>query len=129
LRKVVVNLAADSARRAFGRARINTASGITTTRPRIVSLNDEERAIDPADTSANPEAEMIEVQDAVARAQREAGLHELLRQLSVEERRILEARFLDGQKPREIATLVGRDVKDVYRVLERTIARLKQELT
>jgi RNA polymerase sigma factor (sigma-70 family) len=65
----------------------------------------------------------------VVRAQREAELHELLRQLPIEERRILEARFLDGHKPREIATQVGRDVKDVYRVLERTVARLKQALT
>ena len=31
--------------------------------------------------------------------------------------------------PREIATQVGRDVKDVYRVLERTVARLKHALT
>ncbi len=129
LRKVVVNLAADSARREFGRPRAGSSSGIRAMRPRLVSLNDEQRAIDPADPGDNPEAEVIEIQETVARAQRETELHELLRQLPIEERRILEARFLDGRKPREIATLVGRDVKDVYRILERTIARLKQALT
>ncbi|HLQ90881.1 MAG TPA: sigma-70 family RNA polymerase sigma factor [Xanthobacteraceae bacterium] len=129
LRKVVVNLAADSARREFGRVRVSSTSGAVSSRPRLVSLNDEERAIDPVDTNPNPEAEIIENQETVARAQREAELHELLRQLPIEERRILEARFLDGRKPREIATQMGRDVKDVYRVLERTVARLKQALT
>jgi len=129
LRKVVVNLAADSVRREFGRPRAGIASGTASMRPRLVSLNDEERALDPVDPSDNPEAEVIEIQETVARAQREAQLHELLLQLPIEERRILEARFLDGRKPREIATLVERDVKDVYRVLERTIARLKQALS
>lgn len=129
LRKVVVNLAADSARREFGRVRASAASGTVSTRPRLVSLNDKERAIDPVDPGPNPEAEVIDIQETVARAKRETELHDLLRQLPIDERKILEARFLDGLKPREIATQVGRDVKDVYRVLERTIVRLKLALT
>jgi len=129
LRKVALNLAADSARREFGRVRADTAAGVTNRRPRLVSLNDEQRLLDPVDPGADPEREIIEIEETVARTQREAALADMLRQLPDGERKILEARFLDGRKPREIAALTGRDVKDVYRVLERTIARLKQALT
>jgi RNA polymerase sigma factor (sigma-70 family) len=129
LRTVVVRLAADSARRERGRRRPNAKGDNAGGRPRLVSLDDEANPLDLADENANPESELLAVEAMTAQAQREAALLDRLRSLPMAEREILEARFLDGRKPREIAALTGRDVKEIYRVLERTLAGLKQVLT
>jgi RNA polymerase sigma factor (sigma-70 family) len=129
LRTVVVRLVADSARRELGRRRPNAKTEQTGGRPRLISLNDDAHPLDLADDNADPEAELLAIEAMTAQAQREAALLDRLRSLPAAEREILEARFLDGRKPREIAAQTGRDVKEIYRVLERTLASLKQVLT
>lgn len=129
LRTVVVRLAADSARRERGRRRPNTKTDTPGGRPRLISLDDDAHPLDLADDNADPESELLAAEAICAQAQREAALLDRLRSLPAAEREILEARFVDGRKPREIAAITGRDVKEIYRVLERTLAGLKQVLT
>jgi RNA polymerase sigma factor (sigma-70 family) len=128
LRRVVVNLAMDSARHEAGRFRPGKTPGAPVGMPRLVSLDDETRLLDPPDEGANPEAELLAIEDWMAQTEREATVISLLRGLAPEQRKILEARFLEGRKPRDIAALMGRDIKDVYRTLERTLAQLKKAL-
>jgi RNA polymerase sigma factor (sigma-70 family) len=128
LRTVVVNLAAESARREHGRYRPGASPGTVVGRPRLVSLNDDDHPIDPADDRDDPEAALLALEELLARTEREGAVLAALRQLPDESRRVLEARFLEGRKPREIAAMIGRDVKEVYRILERTLAHLKQLL-
>jgi len=61
-------------------------------------------------------------------AEREAALIQALRALPAAQRNILEQRFLLGRKPREIATETGIEIKEIYRILERTVAQLKHLL-
>jgi len=128
LRIVVVNLAAESARREHGRYRPGASPDAVVGRPRLVSLNDDDHPLDPADDRDDPEAALLALEDLLTRAEREGAVLAALRQLPADARRVLEARFLDGRKPREIAAMTGRDVKEVYRILERTLAQLKQVL-
>ena len=128
LRTVVVNLAAESARHEHGRYRPGTSPGAVVGRPRLVSLNDDDHPLDPADDRDDPEAALLALEELLARTEREGAVLNALRRLPAESRRVLEARFLEGRKPREIAEMTGRDVKEVYRILERTLAQLKQVL-
>ena len=128
LRTVVVNLAAESARREHGRFRSGKSAGAVVGRPRLVSLNDDDHPIDPPDQADDPEAALLALEELLARTEREGAVLAALRSLPAETRRILEARFLEGRKPSEIAAQTGHDVKEVYRILERTLVHLKQVL-
>lgn len=100
----------------------------TGARPRLVGLDDNGPDFDPPSADHDPEAALIQLEEIVVRTERENALLAALRDEPPDVRRILQARFLDGLKPREIADLVGRDVKDVYRIIERALARLKHHL-
>jgi RNA polymerase sigma factor (sigma-70 family) len=138
---VVVRLTIDSSRRELGRPRPstkpdtgdgrqpNTKKRAIGGRPHSVSFDDDAHPLDLADENPNPDEELLAVETMTVRARRETALLDLLRALPPEDRRIIEARFLDGQKPREIAALTGQDREKIYRVLERTLARLKKVLT
>jgi len=97
-------------------------------RPRLVALDDGEHPLDPVDERGNPEEILLAFEDMVARTEREDAVVAALRALPPEHRRILEARFLDGRKPRDIAASAGLDVKEVYRILERSLVHLKHVL-
>jgi len=125
LRTVVVNLAAESARREHGRIRPGASAKAAAGRPRLVSLNDDDHPLDPADDRDDPEAALLALEAMLTRTAREEAVLAALRQLPPDIRRVLEARFLDGLKPREIAERSGREVKEIYRILERTLAHLK----
>ncbi|TPN37995.1 sigma-70 family RNA polymerase sigma factor [Mesorhizobium sp. B2-3-3] len=97
----------------------------TGARPRVVGLDDGEAPFDPPSPDRDPEAELIHLEDVALRTEREYALLAALRNEPPDVREILQLRFLDGLKPSEIADRLGRDRKDVYRVLERALARLK----
>jgi len=97
-------------------------------RPRLVGLDDEGIDFDPPALDRDPEAALIHLEEVARESERENALLKALRDEPEEVRRILQARFLDGKKPSEIALVVGRDVKEVYRIIERALARLKNHL-
>ena len=121
LQKTVKNLAIDSMRRETGRWRLDAKTGAWTGGRSFVSLTDDEHPIELVDERANPEETVLE-------ANRMAATLELVRALPPDVRRIMEARFLDGDKPLEIAKHTGRDVKAIYRILEHTLFDLKKAL-
>ena len=94
-------------------------------RPRIVGLDDGAAPVDLAASDRDPEAELIHLEEVARQSERENALLAALRNEPPDVRKILQLRFLDGLKPSEIADRLGRDRKDVYRVLERALARLK----
>ena len=97
-------------------------------RPRLVGFDDRSDMIDPPAPDRDPEAALIHLEDVARETERENALLAALRDEPPDVRRILQARFIDGLKPRQIADAVGCDVKDVYRILERALARIKQHL-
>jgi RNA polymerase sigma factor (sigma-70 family) len=97
-------------------------------RPRLIALDNGEQAFDPPDGRDNPEDELLVREEMVAKAEREAALVQALRALPAAQRNILEQRFLLGRKPREIATETGIEIKEIYRVLERSVAQLRHLL-
>jgi len=97
-------------------------------RPRLIALDNGEQAFDLPDGRDNPEDELLAREGGVVQAEREAALIQALRALPAAQRNILEQRFLLGRKPREIATETGIEIKEIYRILERTVAQLKHLL-
>jgi RNA polymerase sigma factor (sigma-70 family) len=97
-------------------------------RPHLVALDGGEQSLDIADDRDTPEDVLLAREEMVDRTEREAALLAALRGMPAKTREILEQRFLDGRKPREIATATSADVKEVYRILERALVQLKRDL-
>ncbi len=100
----------------------------TGARPRLVAFEEQGEDFDPPSHDRDPEAALIHAEEVAQQCEREHAVLAALREEPDDVRRILEARFLDGSKPREIAQLLGRDVKDIHRILERALVRLKKHL-
>jgi RNA polymerase sigma factor (sigma-70 family) len=98
-------------------------------RPRMLALDNGAETIDIADERDSPEEALVARDEMVTRIARETALLSALRAMPERQREVLEQRFLHGRKPREIAAATGGDVKEIYRILERTLAQLKRDLT
>ncbi|MBI1219981.1 MAG: sigma-70 family RNA polymerase sigma factor [Rhodobacteraceae bacterium] len=127
LRRVCVNLAIEAGRREQGRVRPG-ADPARSGRPRLVSIDVEDDPLELTDDGPDGEQALIDTEDLLAEAARLEAVKAALAALPTDARRVLVARFVDGRKPREIAEAEGRDVKDIYRILERNLAQLKVSL-
>lgn len=127
LRRVCVNLAIEMGRRESGRVRPGDDPA-RSARPRLVSIEGGDTPLDLPGEGPDGETALLDREELVQETLRFAMVEEALQNLPPEVRRILHARFVDGQKPRDIAQSEGRDVKEIYRILERTLAQLKTSL-
>lgn len=94
------------------------------TRLRLVS-ND---TVEPAAPDGQPDLELDRAETAALAASVRRALKEALRRLPPDDRRLLEMRFREGRKVRDIARALGVDARPLYRRIDRIVGRLRRPL-